>query len=92
MDNKQAIENIKKLKECATTFRNTIGAEPQKEVSVIIRDKQLFLSDEMLQALGLAINCIGALPQIQWERDIAIDQLHELGYEFGEKIRAEDKE
>ena len=60
MNNKQAIENIKKLKECATTFRNTIGAEPQKEVSVIIGDKQLFLNDEMLQALDLAIESLKA--------------------------------
>lgn len=30
---------------------------------------------------------IGAYKQVAWERDIAIEQLHELGYEFGEKIR-----
>lgn len=29
---------------------------------------------------------IGAYKQVAWERDIAIEQLHELGYEFGEKI------
>ena len=32
---------------------------------------------------------IGAYKQVAWERDIAIEQLHELGYEFGQKI---DKE
>lgn len=26
-----------------------------------------------------------------WERDIAIEQLHELGYEFGQKIKPTDK-
>ena len=28
--------------------------------------------------------------QIKWERDIAIQQLNELGYQFGEKIRSEE--
>ena len=45
---------------------------------------------EFRQALELAIMCIGALPQIQWERNIAINQLRELGYEFGEKKREEE--
>lgn len=29
---------------------------------------------------------IGVYKQVAWERDIAINQLHELGYEFGQKI------
>lgn len=33
---------------------------------------------------------IGAYKQVAWERDIAIEQLHDLGYEFGEKIREAD--
>ena len=33
---------------------------------------------------------IGAYKQVAWERDIAIEQLHELGYEFGEKIDKEE--
>lgn len=32
-----------------------------------------------------------AYKQVAKERDIAIDQLHELGYEFGEKIEATAK-
>lgn len=32
---------------------------------------------------------IGAYKQVAWERDIAIEQLHELGYEFGQKIEEE---
>ena len=28
----------------------------------------------------------GAFEQVMWERDIAIEQLHELGYELGQKI------
>ena len=41
---------------------------------------------EFTQALSHAINCVGAIEQIKWERDIAIQQLNELGYQFGEKI------
>ena len=29
------------------------------------------------------------LEQVMWERDVAINQLKELGYEFGEKIRTD---
>lgn len=29
---------------------------------------------------------IGAYEQVAWERDVAIDQLKQLGYELGEKI------
>ena len=29
---------------------------------------------------------IGVLEQVMWERDVAIDQLKELGYELGQKI------
>ena len=34
---------------------------------------------------------IETLEQVMWERDMAICQLHELGYGLGEKIREEDK-
>ena len=33
----------------------------------------------------------GVYKQVAWERDIAIQQLHELGYEFGEKIEPTTK-
>lgn len=36
-------------------------------------------------------NIIELFLQVQWERDIAIEQLHELGYELGEKIKKDDK-
>ena len=39
-----------------------------------------------VESLDHAINCVGAIEQIKWERDIAIQQLNELGYQFGEKI------
>lgn len=34
---------------------------------------------------------LGAFEQVCWERDVAIDQLKQLGYGFGEKIREEDQ-
>lgn len=49
---------------------------------VVPKDK----ADETKQALDHAINCVGAIDQIKWERDIAISQLNELGYDLGEKI------
>lgn len=38
------------------------------------------------EALHMALNALGAIDQIRWERDIAIEQLEELGIGFGEKI------
>jgi len=34
---------------------------------------------------------LGAFEQVCWERDVAIDQLKQLGYGFGEKIQKEDQ-
>ena len=38
------------------------------------------------KALQMAINALGSIDQIRWERDIAISQLEELGLNLGEKI------
>ena len=48
------------------------------------------VDETILQALDHAINCVGAIEQIRAERDIAIQQLNELGYQFGEKIRSDE--
>ncbi len=37
-------------------------------------------------AMKIAVDALGAYNQVKWERDIAIQQLHELGVEFGERI------
>ena len=42
------------------------------------------------EAINNAITIIGSFEQIKWERDTAIAQLKELGYEFGEKIETID--
>ena len=49
-------------------------------------------TDEISQAIDHAINCVGAIEQIKWERDIAIQQLNELGYQFGEKVKPDEHE
>ena len=63
--------------------------KPKKVIEVLERmqeiNKQLE-NDEVVKALSHAINCVGAIEQIKWERDIAISQLNELGYQLGEKI------
>ena len=33
---------------------------------------------------------LGVYEQVAWERDVAIEQLKELGYSFGEKIKTSD--
>lgn len=38
------------------------------------------------KAVDIAFSSLIVLEQIRWERDIAIDQLNELGISFGEKI------
>ena len=35
---------------------------------------------------------IGCFDQIEWERNLAIDMLHQLGYELGQKIEEGDKD
>ena len=37
------------------------------------------------EALIMAIDALGAIEQIKWERDIAIKQLEDIGIAFGEK-------
>ncbi len=45
------------------------------------------ISREDALAFEMATNALGAIEQIQWERDLAIKQLHDLGYGLGEKPR-----
>ena len=70
-----------------------MGMKPKKVIEILERmqeiNKQLE-NDEVVQAIDHAINCVGAIEQIKWERDIAIQQLNELGYQFGEKIRSDE--
>ena len=96
MNNKQAIEVLEREKENIKTAlwginRRIENIKKRNEAPLDFDYEFKKDKEECLQALDHAIMCIGALPQIRAERDIAIQQLNELGYEFGEKIRAEDK-
>ena len=51
-------------------------------VDILEKNTQYATARAVEQAFG-ALICIG---QFKWERDVAIEQLHELGYGFGEKI------
>lgn len=64
----------------------------EEAISVIKTEIGQFIIDEKWKnALALAISALGAIDQYRWERDIAVEQLKELGYELGEKIRTDDK-
>ena len=71
--------------------------KPKQVIEVLkqIKDeddiKYCNFSKKYIQAIDHAINCVGAIEQIKWERDIAISQLNELGYQFGEKIRSDEE-
>lgn len=75
MKTKQTIEVLKEI--LKSIMETKTRGECDKAISKRIR---------YIQAIDHAINCVGAIEQIKWERDIAIQQLNELGYEFGEKI------
>lgn len=47
--------------------------------------KRVMLRKEEIEALDMAASILGAYRQIIWERDIAIQQLKDLGYKLGEK-------
>lgn len=76
MKPKQVIENLEQMKDHLETY-NQQALVPY--------------SQKYIQAIDHAINCVGAIEQIRAERDIAIQQLNELGYGFGEKIRSDEK-
>ena len=64
--------------------------KPKQTIEVLEIIKRDYNTDITKQALDHAINCVGAIEQIKWERDIAIQQLNDLGYQFGEKIRSDE--
>jgi hypothetical protein len=39
-----------------------------------------------IEALKVAATVLGAFEQIKWERDVAIEQLNELGLSLGQKV------
>ena len=47
------------------------------------------LSANGREVFDLAINALATIDQIRWERDVAIKQLNDLGYQLGEKKEVE---
>ena len=96
MNNKQAIEVLEQMKDETKIAlwgitRRIENIKKRNETPLDFDYEFKKEKEEYIQALDLAIAQIQVNEQIRRERDIAIDQLHELGYEFGEKIREEDK-
>lgn len=57
-----------------------------KEIEKLITDGKQKFPPDTIEALETAKTILGAYDQVRKERDIAIEQLRELGYELGEKI------
>lgn len=73
-------EQIKNLKEKETDFlEDRVWNHAMRECENIINEAEAKWEKEFVS--------LETYKQVAWERDIAIEQLHELGYEFGEKIR-----
>lgn len=90
MTNKEAIAIIRKEYLC-------VDRECEIEKSCGKCDLMMPSKEPILEAYKVAIRALeqepcedmvsrGVLEQVRWERDVAIGQLKELGYEFGEKI------
>jgi len=79
MNREEAIEIFKRLKE---------NAPNEMHVETVGTAQELF--DMAIQALSQEPTSemvhVETLHQVMWERDIAIGQLKELGYDFGQKI------
>lgn len=87
MNREEAIEELKAIKS-AYSDKNFHTAR-------LMRSEHAAL-DMAIQALeqepcGETVS-LEAFKQIMWERDIAIEQLKELGYDFGQKIEPRESE
>ena len=54
----------------------------QRDLAILIENKSL---PDSIEAMKVAISALGAIEQFTFERDIAIEQLRELGLELGIK-------
>lgn len=54
----------------------------QNAIDILKRNDQFATA----KAIDYAFSSLIVLEQIKWERDIALEQLEELGYSFGEKV------
>lgn len=58
----------------------------------VLQEKAIEIVEQVAEEYKNKYVSIGAYKQVAWERDIAIGQLNELGYEFGQKIEVEKHE
>lgn len=63
-----------------------------KMVYNIATNNKLNFTLEEIEALRMAVTALKLDEQIRWERDIAIQQLADLGYSLGEKPKANSSE
>lgn len=82
MTNKEAIKRIKDF-----GLYHAIGDLPNSTYTV----EAFEMAIRALENQDRGVVSLGTYEQVRWERDVAISQLEELGYGFGEKIRDEDK-
>lgn len=82
MTNKEAIKRIKDF-----GLYHAIGDLPNSTYTV----EAFEMAIRALENQDRGVVSLGTYEQVRWERDVAIQQLEELGYGFGEKIRDEDK-
>ena len=54
----------------------------QRDLEILIENKSL---PDGIEAMKVAISALGAIEQFRWERDVAFEQLKELGTQFGLK-------
>lgn len=66
----------------------TVGRLNKDEVYITVGELQEFINEIKALEQEPCDDMVsrGVFDQVRWERDIAIEQLNELGYEFGEKI------
>ena len=78
MTNQEAIKRIKEF-----GLHHAINDLPHSTLTV----EAFEMAIRALENQDRGVVSIGAYEQIKWERDVAISQLQELGYGFGEKIK-----
>ena len=83
--NKDRAKHIEVLKEYKEEIDHEVVVAEANYGDFNIDEDMIVKGHELQEALDHAINCVGAIEQIKWERDIAISQLNELGLDLGQK-------
>ena len=91
-DMKEAFEKIKNrlANEKIQWLNFVMTNEMYVDAKIYAYDKAIEIVNQVAEEYKDKYVSIGAYKQVAWERDIAIEQLHDLGYEFGQKIESND--